>query len=166
MGWYHQDGSVCAAGHVRAGRLCMEGGGPVHDTAEEIARIKRELDLVERVSRETTDGLNHRLENLERDAGHSSEGGYMLVYIPECVMEDGSPWEGRTRYGVYTTLQRAVKALETFAESPGKGLVATVDEESTYGGSEHCVEVYMVHRPDEPARLDGSLWIFVERVST
>jgi hypothetical protein len=162
MAWFHEDGTLCVAGHVRHNRLCVEGGGPVHDTTEEISRLHRELALVERVSKEATDGLNRRLSALESEPKTKEPGEPMLVYLPQYVDPADNVWDGRTSYGVYTSLAGALSALQEFSDP--EGLLVTTESSDTSGGSSHCVAVYMVHRESEPPRRDGSLWIFVEKV--
>jgi hypothetical protein len=82
----------------------------------------------------------------------------MKVYIPEYICMEDNPWDGRTRYGVHTTLRGALDALKHFSDEDDP-LVVTGPLEVAQDDT-----ALPVHRESELPSEEGSLWIFVEEL--
>lgn len=82
----------------------------------------------------------------------------MKVYIPEYICMEDNPWDGRTRYGVHTTLEGALKALGHFSYDDNDPLAVSGPLE---GGD---ANEWPVHRKSEEPNEFASLWIFVEEL--
>jgi hypothetical protein len=83
------------------------------------------------------------------------------VFIPESIFMEDNPWDGRTRYGVHTTVEGALKALEDFG-SPGDPLVVAKSLPD-----EGDVILHLVGRQSEAASMSietGPLYIFEEEL--
>lgn len=86
------------------------------------------------------------------------------VYIAESVFIEDNPWDGRTRYGIHTSLEGALKALESFGDEDDPLKATEVDDYADYHDPDKHGRTWMVHRASEMPREEGHLWIFKERL--
>lgn len=93
------------------------------------------------------------------------------VFLAEYVSEDTNVWDGRTRYGVFSSFNKAAESLAWATKYDDEG--GWAEGEGTWGGSAHGKAVKAVWKwaahPNEDGKYedDGDgfgLWIWEEYV--
>lgn len=84
------------------------------------------------------------------------------IYVAESVFVAENPWDGRTRHGIASSLDKALELLsETFGNVVDP-LMVTPSSDKDSIGEDGSPTVWMVHHRSERPRDEGTLWIFRE----